>query len=336
MKNNTITGISLFSGAVDGLAIAAQAAGIKVTHHVEWDAWCCRVLRMNHPGSVVINADIHDVKGLSYADVIMGGSPCQDFSIAGDRAGFEGKRYLWPQMRRIVGECRPRVVIHENVRGGVSVGLLDKICSDLESDGYEVWPLVYPAAIYGAPHERYRMFHIGIMGDTSSEGLQGRNGSQSALNERSRSGHILGDGFSGGQTGSKNQLESGAGTDDSRSQEIGRSYSTEIERTSLLPSGEGFSRQDRPISQPGMDGVVNGTSSRLSRLDAITDFPGFPAGQGKYQHPYEPTRTTAKKGVYYKERIQALGNAVVWQQAAPIMRTVVRWLAEVKQAEQAA
>ena len=164
-----ITAISLFSGAVDGLAIAAQAAGITVTHHVEWDAWCCRVLRMNHPHSTVINADIHNVKGLPYADVIMGGSPCQDFSQAGARAGFSGKRYLWPEMRRIVGECRPRVVIHENVRGGVSAGLLDRICLDLESDGYNVWPLVYPASVFGAPHERYQMFHIGLLADTDTQ-----------------------------------------------------------------------------------------------------------------------------------------------------------------------
>lgn len=67
-----LTGISLFSGAVDGLAIAFEMAGIHVTHHVEFDAFCCANLRRLHPHATVIEGDIKDVKELPYADVIFG------------------------------------------------------------------------------------------------------------------------------------------------------------------------------------------------------------------------------------------------------------------------
>lgn len=318
------TAISLFSGAVDGLAIAAQAAGIKVTHHVEWDAWCCRVLRMNHPDSIVLNEDIHNVHDLPPADIIFGGSPCQDFSVAGSRAGFAGERYLWPEMRRLVEASKPRCVIHENVRGGVSAGLLDRICDDLESLNYECWPLVLPASVFGAPHERYRMVIVGLLAhaelqrrygtrtqpDTSTHEQQHFETSQSrgypVTDEVEPSGEAVGN-------STIERLEGG-----SRSQ----SPFQEPARSSLDLAG-----RRRSVSQPGMDRAAYGITTRIPRLDPLTDFAGFPAGQGIYQHAYEPPRTTAKKSEYHKERIQALGNAVVWQQVAPIMRSVVRWLA---------
>lgn len=337
-----VTAISLFSGDVDGLAIAAQAAGITVTHHVEWDSWCCRVLRMNHPDSVVINADIKTVKGLPYADVIMGGSPCQDFSVAGNRAGFSGERYLWPEMRRIIRECRPRVVIHENVRGGVSAGLLDRICTDLESDGYTAWPLVYPAAVFGAPHQRYRMFIVGLLADPKPH----RRPEQGTISntdfdqqqhlpafERSRGTKFYA-AESGGETMADSQHNGHiAPTVTRRDVEYNQAIRLETHDYESIGSNPGFAhiRFDgvgnyKGLSESGMGRTFNGVASGLYRLDAVRHFPGFPAGQGSYQHPYEPPRTTSKKGEYAKERIQALGNAVVWQQAAPIMRTVMRWL----------
>lgn len=366
------TAISLFSGAVDGLAIAAQAAGIKVTHHVEWDSWCCRVLRMNHPGSIVINEDIHNVKDLPYADVVMGGSPCQDFSGAGKQAGFDGERYLWPEMRRIVGECRPRVVIHENVRGGVSLGLLDKICSDLESDGYEVWPLVYPAAIFGAPHERYRMFHIGLLADAEPHGrpeqgtiTDARTNEQwnvssfelsrgTVSNAAESSGQDVADAQHNGHiapalpgcnapsihnsTEGQNRTGQPEGSNSPRIAPLGavehpNSQQPQKHDLSRRGNGQGFidwgfdpDRSRDRLPQPVMGGIAHGIAPRLPRLNPLEHFPGFPAGQGSYQYPYEPPRTTPEKGEYAKEQIQALGNSVLWQQAAPIMRTVVRWL----------
>lgn len=316
------TAISLFSGAVDGLAIAAQAAGFNVTHHIEWDAWCCRVLRMNHPNSIVLNKDIHDVCNLPPAAVIFGGSPCQDFSNAGSGAGFDGKRYLWPEMFRIIRESRPRAVIHENVRGGVSKGLLDRISDDLESEGYEVKALVLPTCVFGAPHERYRMFHIGLLADAKLY-RQSRAAAKwnAYLDQKQHLQTSIGGWFS-----EFHAVESSG--EDVADAENGRRSQPDKEKRKfrgVLSNTRDQWERNRPVESQ-LGGITHGTATGLHRLNPLTDFPGFPAGQGYYQHPYEPPRTTAKKGEYAKERIQALGNAVVWQQAAPIFRAVMRWL----------
>lgn len=323
------TAISLFSGAVDGMAIAAQAAGFRVTHHVEWDAWCCRVLRMNHPDSVVINEDIKNVGNLPPVDLIFGGSPCQDFSVAGARAGFAGERYLWPEMFRIVRESKPYAVVHENVRGGVSAGLLDQICDDLESAGYETKAFVYPANVFGAPHERYRMFIVGLQKrETMEHAERSRSPEYHAAPVRPSQGQRFGGfgtvvGNAGNSTiREKNILDSSQETNGDWHQEFGGSDSTETKRTSVLPLRNGDTRHGRSIHEPRVGRAAHGTAARLHRLDAVEAFPGWPAPQGVYQHAYEPARTTQTKAYDAKERIQALGNAVVWQQAYPIFKAL--------------
>lgn len=307
-----ITAISLFSGAVDGLGIAAEAAGMTVTHHVEWDAWCCEVLRMNNPQSEVMNADIKTIDRLPYADVIFGGAPCQDFSLAGKRAGFAGERYLWPEMLRLIRTSQPRCVVFENVRGGVSAGLLDRVCSDLESEHYECIPLVYPANVFGAPHERYRMF---VVAYTSSTGQQNPVTPQQwentakikrRLDNRSeRSGTVL-------VNAHRQRLQ----------KHFAAARNGAARRTQRRPHSQ---RRNR-LPQPRLGRVAYGTAAGVYRLNPARDFPGWPAGQGAFQYPYEPARTVTEKPLYASNRIKALGNAVVWQQAYPIMRAIVDWL----------
>lgn len=314
------TAISLFSGAVDGMAIAAQAAGFCVTHHVEWDAWCCRVLRMNHPDSVVINEDIKHVGNLPPVDLIFGGSPCQDFSVAGARAGFAGERYLWPEMFRIVRESKPYAVVHENVRGGVSAGLLDQICDDLESAGYETKAFVYPANVFGAPHERYRMFIVGLLADPSTHRRQKPGTIPNASENTER------DTATPEQTWRTITDETVSGGETMEHAERSRlpEYHTANSKPYTGSIVGGFSTTTKSrIHEPRVGRDTHGTASRLHRLDAVADFPGFPAGQGSYQHPYEPPRTTAQKAHDAKQRVQALGNAVVWQQAYPIFAALM-------------
>ena len=81
-----------------------------------------------------------------------GGFPCQPFSVAGKRKGTEDERHLWPEMLRIIGECQPRWVVGENVRGLVnwSDGLVLEACySDLENLGYSVQSFIIPACATG-------------------------------------------------------------------------------------------------------------------------------------------------------------------------------------------
>ena len=105
-------------------------------------------------------------------DLLTGGFPCQPFSQAGRRRGTADDRYLWPEMFRVIKEFQPTWVIAENVRGLLtwSEGLvLEQVCTDLESEGYEVQPIIIPAVAVNAPHRRDRLW---IVAHKSKPGLQ--------------------------------------------------------------------------------------------------------------------------------------------------------------------
>ena len=108
-------------------------------------------------------------------DILTGGFPCQPFSQAGRRQGTADNRYLWPQMFRVIREFHPTWVIAENVRGLVTWNegmVLEQVCADLESEGYEVQPLIIPAVAVGAPHRRDRVWIIGHNPDTQRQRRQ--------------------------------------------------------------------------------------------------------------------------------------------------------------------
>lgn len=87
-----------------------------------------------------------------------GGFPCQPFSVAGKKKGFQDDRYLWPEMFRIIRQCRPPWVIAENVPG--IVPMLDPILEDLEREDYTWQAYLVPACATGAPHKRERLWII--------------------------------------------------------------------------------------------------------------------------------------------------------------------------------
>lgn len=117
--------------------------------------------------------DIRQLDGTKYRgtiDVLTGGFPCQPFSAAGQRRGTEDNRFLWPEMLRVIREIRPTWIVAENVRGITSIdnGLVfERVCSELEADGYDVQALCIPARAVNAPHRRDRMWFIAS--DTKSE-----------------------------------------------------------------------------------------------------------------------------------------------------------------------
>jgi DNA (cytosine-5)-methyltransferase 1 len=94
--------------------------------------------------------------------VISGGSPCQDLSVAGKRAGIiEGERSgLWREYARIVGEVRPKFVLLENVPGLLADGALGIVLGDLAKMGYDAEWDVFSACEVGAPHTRERVFLV--------------------------------------------------------------------------------------------------------------------------------------------------------------------------------
>ena len=153
---------SLFSGA--GLCdLGLEWAGMKHRFFCEADPFCRSVLRRHWPG-VPIYEDVRDLRGVDLppVDVLCGGFPCQDVSLAaaGKRKGITGKGSgLWHEYVRLIEEIRPGYVIVENVPGllaaGVEAGL-----QDLAAVGYDTEWEVLPAAAVGAPHRRERVFLV--------------------------------------------------------------------------------------------------------------------------------------------------------------------------------
>ena len=154
--------LDLFSG-IGGFAVGLEATNFfKTTCFVEQEPYCQAVLRHHWP-EVPILGDIKNVKRSDLPDpdpdVILGGFPCQPFSQAGHQKAQSDSRHLWPEMFRLIKECRPTWVIGENVIGIVKLGL-DEVLTDLENEGYATRTFNIPACAVGAPHLRQRVWII--------------------------------------------------------------------------------------------------------------------------------------------------------------------------------
>ena len=155
------TVIDLFSG-IGGFALGLESTGyFKTVQFVENEAWCQKILNKNFP-EVPIHDDVKTFKGYG-ADVVVGGFPCQPFSVAGKQKAIQDDRHLWPDMFRVIKETKPTWVIGENVRNIISISagmVLEQVYLDLESEGYEVQSFIIPASAVNAPHQRYRTWIV--------------------------------------------------------------------------------------------------------------------------------------------------------------------------------
>jgi DNA (cytosine-5)-methyltransferase 1 len=160
MAGMSMTVGSLFSG-IGGLELGFERAGFTVAWQVEIDEYCRKVLAKHWP-DVPRYEDIRTVgaHNLAPVDVLVGGFPCQDISNAGKRAGIEGERSgLWREYARLVRELRPRYVVVENVSALLHRGI-DTVLGELAESGYDAEWQVLPAAAFGAPHLRERIFIV--------------------------------------------------------------------------------------------------------------------------------------------------------------------------------
>ena len=139
--------LDLFSG-IGGFARGLEATNFfNTTCFVEQDPYCQAVLKHHWP-DVPVLGDIRSVQGPDLPirpDVICGGFPCQPFSHAGKQQAQDDPRHLWPEMFRLIRECRPTWVVGENVIGLVQLGL-DEVLSDLEGEGYAQGRLIFQLA----------------------------------------------------------------------------------------------------------------------------------------------------------------------------------------------
>lgn len=164
--------IELFAGA-GGLAIGLENAGITSVLHNEVDRDACLTLKKNRPHWNVVQNDIRQVDFSNYhneIDLISGGFPCQAFSYAGNKLGFDDIRgTLFFEFARSVRETNPKVILAENVRG-LSVHdhgrTLQTISDVIEELGYVlIEPKVLKAIFYRVPQKRERLFLLGIRKD---------------------------------------------------------------------------------------------------------------------------------------------------------------------------
>lgn len=166
------TAIELFAGG-GGLALGMHKAGFKHILLNEFDHSACETLRHNQPDWNVVEGDVHTVDFTPYADKVdflSGGFPCQAFSYAGEKRGFEDARgTLFFELARAVKETRPKVFMGENVKGlvshdnGKTLQTIQDVIADL---GYTlIPPRVLKAIQYMVPQKRERLILIAVRND---------------------------------------------------------------------------------------------------------------------------------------------------------------------------
>jgi DNA (cytosine-5)-methyltransferase 1 len=157
---------SLFAG-IGGFDLAAERAGMEVVFQSEIDKYASRVLDHHWP-HVKNLGDIHGITDPSAVDVLVGGFPCQSYSVAGKRGGLADDRgALWWEYHRLIGELRPTWVVGENVpgllssRGGAD---FETIIRSLTELGYGVVWAILDAQYFGVAQRRRRVFIVGHSG----------------------------------------------------------------------------------------------------------------------------------------------------------------------------
>ena len=171
--------VDLFSG-IGGFSLAGHWLGWRTIQFCDINQFGQKVVEYHFPG-VPFSTDIKTLTGESIKNnglydpnetsLMVGGFPCQPYSMAGKREGTDDARHLWPECIRLVREFRPDFCVWENVPGLInwSGGLVfEQVCADLEGEGYEVQPVVLPASGVNAPHRRDRVWFVAYRNDTRS------------------------------------------------------------------------------------------------------------------------------------------------------------------------
>lgn len=174
--------IDLFSGC-GGFSVGFSEAGFEITKAVEFDKQIAESYEHNHPGTEMICDDIKNVDNRGVfkqgeADVIIGGPPCQGFSMAGARIRGHSqllddpRNYLFKHYYNVVNAVKPECFVFENVKGILTKdhGLIFKEIQDLfgsvddkTGDRYFVHYQIVNAVNYGVPQERERVIVMGLL-----------------------------------------------------------------------------------------------------------------------------------------------------------------------------
>jgi len=285
--------MGLFEG-IGGFSLAARWAGWNTPVMVEWNTYCQSVLKKNFPDATIFG-DIHKFDGRPYAgqiDIITGGFPCQPFSSAGKRAGTDDDRYLWPEMLRVIREVAPAWIVGENVAGLLSMDggrVFAGILADLENAGYSTETYTIPAIGLGAPHRRDRVWIV-----AHSE----------SINDRREAGIVCGKDGRPIRGLLSESCGSNSRTTPDRNERIGpQGRGTQNDRREKYKQKNGNVLRDRTTASHWGE-HWHEVATRICRVD--DGVPAWLDGIGDV-----PAKTKTKAGKSH--RLEALGNAIVWQ-----------------------
>ena len=173
MQNFTAGG--LFCGAGD-LDMGFDRAGFRTIWANDFDADACKTHK-SWSGTTVVCGDIGkiDAADIPDTDVILGGFPCQGFSLSGPRKIDDSRNVLYKHYVRIVREKKPLAFVGENVKGLLSMGggeIINAIIQDFSDCGYDVYYKLLNAKDYGVPEDRERVIIIGFRHDLGIDSFE--------------------------------------------------------------------------------------------------------------------------------------------------------------------
>lgn len=169
-------GIALFSGC-GGMTLGFEAAGFDIAGHVEINDCVNKIYSDNFHKSKLLGRDICQIKSddilgwkreFGSIDIIIGGPPCQGFSLAGKREAKDERNRLYQQYVRIVSQIHPKVFVFENVALMTTMKDLDgelfinKIIKSFRDEGYGIHKKILDAQEYGVPQSRERVILVGV------------------------------------------------------------------------------------------------------------------------------------------------------------------------------
>lgn len=205
---------SLFSG-VGGFDLGFERAGMECVWQVEFDKACQSILK-KHWSEAELFDDVRTVgkHNLKPVDVICGGFPCQDVSVAGKRAGLAGERSgLWSEFARIIDELEPKWVVIENVPGLLSSNRgrdFATVIRWLAERGYGVAWRILDSQYFGVAQRRRRVFIVGSFGSGSaSEILFEREGVRWNTEKGRKTGEAVAATIAGGSSKCHSDITSG-------------------------------------------------------------------------------------------------------------------------------
>jgi len=335
-KTNTINHLSLCTGYEGiGRGLREVLPNVREIAYVEIEAFAIANLANKMETGKLHQAPIYtNLKTFPYrkfrgqVDIISGGFPCQPFSQAGSRKATEDPRHLFPYIAEGIRECQPRIVFLENVEGILSCctqdgePVLQYVLRTLEELGYRATAGIFSAGEVGFPHQRKRVYIIGVSNtkelvNTNDNGL-----SQYTSQEKEPSGW---------------RSET---TTMSRGEELGNSKGT---RQSSSEYGQrqaqlgGTSPRDAQLSDTDIEGLEGCLSTEEPRGKTSESFTGcsrgkYPARPNEEQHEWEEPRVVkvepklggATDGSSSRvDRLRLLGNGVVPQTAAKAFHTLI-------------